>query len=347
MSVLAYTSQGASKALPDVTDGPDYVKVTVPVGADSQSIDSIVLNNANTHRTISIRHIRVFDPTVRGDYAPTNPLSQSRDAIVEYNGVEIIRDSNTISDLIPEVTLNLHDQSDKKIKLSVKFDTEAMKSAIIGFVGTYDRLATQIDILTRSDDSVIEKASFLTDAEKEKAKTQLGLLKGDVTLMQLKSNLQTIMMNAYKTSGGQQMALLAQIGISTNTVNTGAVDPTMLRGYLQIDEAKLDNALASQPQLVKELFGYDQDRDLIVDTGVAFSVDSYVKPYVRTGGVVAARLSTLDTEMSRKNREITDYQKTLDDYERELKLKYGKMEGAIEELQKSNQSLNNLNQQNK
>jgi flagellar hook-associated protein 2 len=344
MAVLAYTSQGTTKPLPDITDAKDFVKVTVPIGADSPSIDALLVNNANTHRAIELRNIRIIDPSVRGEYAPTNALSESRDAIVEYNGVDIVRDSNAIADLVPEVTLNLHDKSDKKVKLAIKYDTEAMKSSIIGFVGSYDRLITEIDILTRADDSIIEKAAYLSDAEKEKARGELSLLKGDVTLMQLKSNLQTIMMNAYKTSGGQEMALLAQIGISTSNVNTGSVDRTMLRGYLQIDEAKLDNALASKPELIKELFGYDQDRDLIVDTGVAFSVEAYAKPYIRTGGVIATRLQTLDTQMTRKTREITDFKKAMDDYEQQLKLKYGKMEGAIEGLQKSNQALNNLNQ---
>jgi flagellar hook-associated protein 2 len=347
MSVLAYSSQGNVKALPDVADSSDFVTVTVPIGADTPSLEALLVNNTNTHRSIALRNIRVIDPTVRGDYAPTNPLSQSRDAIVEYNGVDVVRDSNSIADLIPEVTLNLHDQSDKKVKLSVKYDTEAMKSSIINFVGSYNRLLTQIDILTRNDESIVDKAAFLSDAEKEEARGELALLKGDITLMQLKSSLQTIAMNSYKTSGGQAMALLSQIGISTNTVNTGAIDRAMLRGYLQIDESKLDNALTSQPELVKELFGYDQDRDLIVDTGVAFAVDSYLKPYVRTGGIIATRLQTLDTQMTSKNREISDLKKSLDDYEQQLKLKYGKMEGAIEELQKSNQSLNNLNQQNK
>ncbi|MBN2353936.1 MAG: flagellar filament capping protein FliD [Spirochaetales bacterium] len=347
MSVLAYTSRGSVKTLPDVADAPDFVKVTVPIGDGNQSLDSILIDNTNTHRTISLRNVRVVDPTVRGGYAPNNPLSEARDAIVEYNGVDVVRDTNSIDDLIPEVTLNLHTASDKDVTLSVKYDTEAMKSAIIGFVGTYDRLLTNIDILTRADESIVDKAVFLSDAEKEKAMDRLALLKGDVTLMQLKSNLQTIMMNSYKTSGGQQMALLAQIGISTSGINTGAIDRTTLRGYLQIDEAKLDNALATKPELVKELFGYDRDRDLIVDTGVAFTVDSYVKPYVRIGGVIATRLQTINTQLTRKNREMTDFKKRMDDYERQLKLKYGKMEGAIEELQKSTQGLNNLNQQNK
>jgi flagellar hook-associated protein 2 len=343
-AVLTYTSQGQRLPLPPVADTADYVAVRVPIGEKSASVEAITIDNTNTHRVISLRNVRILDPTVRGEYAPTNPLSESRDAIVEYNGVDVIRDANAITDLIPEVTVNLLDKSDKKIKLSIKYDTEAMKESIIGFVGTYNRFITEIDILTRGDESIIDKAGYMSDAEKQKSYERLAVMKGDTTLMRTKSNMQNIMMNAYKTSGGQEMALLAQIGVATSAVNAG-IDKTMLRGYLQIDEGKLDIALTARPELVKELFGYDQDRDLLIDTGVAFTLDSFIKPYTQTGGLVATRLSTIDTQATRKEREITNFKKVLEDKERQLKLKYGKMEGAIENLQKSNESLRNLNSQ--
>ena len=347
-AVLSYTTQGSRKPLPPVADTAEYVTVRVPIGESSSVIEAINIDNSNTHREISLRNVRILDPTVRGDYAPVNPLSQSHDAIVEYNGVDVIRDSNSIDDLIPEVTLNLLKQSDEQVKLSIKYDTEAMKGGIINFVGTYNRLMTDIDILTRSDESIIERAGYLSDSEREQAYERLAFMKGDTTLMRAKSSMQTIMMNAYKTSGGQQMALLAQIGVSTNTVNTGTIDKTMLRGYLQIDETKLDAALTSKPELVKELFGYDTDKDLLIDTGVAYTLDAYIRPYTMTGGLIATRLSTVDTQMARKQREITNFKRVLEDKERQLRLKYGRMEGAIENLQKTNDALRNFsNQQNK
>jgi flagellar hook-associated protein 2 len=347
MTVLYYKTNGEKRPLPDVIDTKEFYKVSVPIGQTSPNIEAIIIGNKNTHRIISLRNIHIVDPTVRGDYTPAHPFSEAHDAVIEYNGVEIIRDSNTITDLIPEVTINLHEQSDKKVKLSVQYDTEAMKNAIISFIGNYNRLVTEIDILTRGDDSVIEKADYLSDAEKTKAAERLGILKGDVTLTQLKSNLQITMMNSYKTSGGSEMALLAQLGISTNSGTSGALDKTLLRGYLQIDETKLDGALKNKTDLVRQLFGNDLNGDLIVDSGVAFALDSSVKPYVQTGGVISTRLKTLDTEMTGKQREITNYQKHLEDYERELKSKYGKMEGMLEELNKSNDALKNLNQQNR
>lgn len=97
------------------------------------------------------------------------------------------------------------------------------------------------------------------------------------------------------------------------------------------------------PDWVKELFGSDGDKDLIIDNGVAFSLDQYLKPYVDTGGIISARSNSLDSKISQKNREIAVYNRHLEDYEAELKRKYGRMEAALNALEKSSESLNNLN----
>jgi len=255
----------------------------------------------------------------------------------------VVRESNEIADLIPEVTLNLHDASPEKIKLSIEHDREAIKSSIISFVGNYNRLLTEIDILTRAEENVIESARFLTEEERTKAYERLAILKGDSTLMQLKSRLQTFMMNSYKTTAGPEMALLVQMGIATNSSSAGNIDKTLLRGYLQINEDKLDAAIASKADLMKELFGRDSDNDLVIDSGLAWSVDNYLKPYVQTGGVFASRVSTLDNQIASKQREITSFQRHLEQYEQQLKQKYGAMEGMIDQLQKSQESLRNMN----
>lgn len=347
MRVLFFRSGSQTKALPDVRDSGEYYKVSVPIGEMASSIDAIVIQNKNTHRSVSIRGIRIIDPTVRGDYAPTHPISEADDAVIEYNGIQIIRETNEISDLIPEVTLQLHEASEEKVKLSIRYDTEAMKEAIITFVGNYNRLITEIDILTRADSAIVEAAVYLDDDGKEKALERLGILNGDTTLMQLKSALQTLVMNAYKTSGGQEMALLAQIGISTNARSGSGIDKTLLRGYLQIDEDKLDAMLKSRPEWVRELFGNDLDGDLVIDSGVGFAMDARIKPYVTTGGIIGTRLSTLDSQMVRKQTEITNFQRHLEDFEQQLRTKYGNMQALIEQLEKSRKQLENFNTGNK
>ena len=347
LNILSFRSGNTNYDLPPIKASSDFYKVTVPIGEAAKSIDAIILNNTNTHRVITIRNIKVIDPTVRGDYAPTHPITEAKDAIIEYNGIRVIRETNEISDLIPEVTLTLHDKSDEKIRLSIKYDTEAIKESIIAFVGNYNRLITEIDILTRKDSSIIESATYLSDSEKEKAAERLGILNGDLTLTQLKASLQNIMMNAYKTSGGQEMALLAQIGISTNTRTGTGIDRTLLRGYLQIDEDKLDAALKSKPDLVRQLFGNDLDGDLVVDSGAAFKVDTQLKPYITSGGIISTRIATLDTQIARKEKDIINFKRYLENFERDLKTKYGNVQALIEQLEKSRKQLENFNNSSK
>jgi len=311
----------------------------------AQNIEAVVINNKNTHRSIYIKNINITDPSARGDYIAANPISQAGNAIIELNGVEIIRDSNLIDDLVPEVTITLLKQSDKPIELSIERDIESIKETIIAFAGNYNQLITEIDILTRKKESVISEAAHLTAEERKEAAGKLGILQGDITLMNLKSSLQRIMMNPYKTSGDRDMVLLAQIGISTNpgTGSSGAIDKILMRGYLQIDEAKLEQALRAHPEWIEELFGKDSDGDLVVDTGVAYTVDNYLKPYITTGGIIAIKIATINSQVSRKQIEIKNYNEHMEDYEAQLRRKYGMMEGMLDSLEKSSQSLKNLN----
>ncbi len=309
-------------------------------------IDTINLRNRNTHRLITLKNIRVRDTRVRGEYTPVKPLSTVSDALLSMDGIEITRDSNNINDLIPGVELSLHKEGDREVSLTIERDREVIKEAIIELVGNYNQLLTHMDILTRRDESVIEDALFLNEDEKEWAKKNLGLFLGNQSLRQLKTRLQNIMMNPYPTSGESELSLLAHIGIATNATAPGrqsSLSKTRLRGYLQIEETKLDSAISGHPDWVKELFGSDRDKDLIIDNGVAFSLDQYLKPYVNTGGIISSRLNGLDNKISRKNRDIASYNRHLEDYEAELKRKYGKMEAALNALEKSSQALDNLN----
>ena len=97
---------------------------------------------------------------------------------------------------------------------------------------------------------------------------------------------------------------------------------------------------------VKQLFGYDSDSDLTVDTGVAYQVDTYLRAYVETGGIVANRTATLDNSIARKEREIERYNEHLEDYEAELRRKFGTMEGALNTLEESSRAIENFNRRN-
>ena len=347
---ILFVQEGDSvTALPPLQDSEQFVPLQFEASQLPPRIDSLIARNRNTHRIVEIRNIRIYDKTARGDYRAVNPLSSAEDAVIVMNGIEITRESNEIDDLLPGVNITLHGSGDQPVSLSVSRDLESIKEGLFNFIGYYNQLLMHIDILTRQDEGALEAAVFLDDDEKEQAEEDLGLFRGNTTLMQLKSRLQRIMMDPHPTDGGRALRLLAQIGISTSGgrfQTSGLVDRTRLRGYLQIDEDKLEESVNRMGDWIKQLFGYDSDNDLAIDSGAAYQIDKYLKAYVEVGGIVSSRMAVLDNSIARKDREIERYNEHLEDYETALRIKFGAMEGALNNLEKSSQAIENLNRRN-
>ncbi len=347
-NILSLQTDGRVTSLPPVEETIQFRTVQVPLDTLGNRVESILLKNRNTLRELEIKSIRLYDPSTRGEYRPLHPISTAQDAEILVNGIPLTRSSNTIDDAIPGVTLSLKKPGQGNIKLSIEPDREKVKDSIIAFVGTYNRQMAQINILTRKDEAVLNEITYLKEEEREKAKERLGLLQGDVGLMQLKNTFQSILMNPYPTRLGQDLSLLSQIGISTNAQAGGlrGIDVSKLRGYLEINEQLLDTSLQKNFQAVKDLFGYDSDGDLVPDSGVGVSMDTFLRPYVQTGGIISMKLSTLDTQISSTNRRIESYNQYLNRYEQDLKRKYGAMESTLNSLEKSSSALERFNNSN-
>lgn len=150
-------------------------------------------------------------------------------------------------------------------------------------------------------------------------------------------------MNPYKTSAGTRLDLLAQIGISTNVSKSySGFNISKLRGYLEIDSGVLDNALTKDLQAVRDLFGYDTTGNLVVNSGVAYEVDRYLKAYNQVGGIIATKEQSYDQSIKQENQSISNLKQQLTQKEQELKAKYGQMQGAIAQLQQNSKALQAL-----
>ncbi|MCL1818590.1 MAG: flagellar filament capping protein FliD [Spirochaetaceae bacterium] len=341
--MFAGTDRGVV-SLPELEDTQGFVKLTIPLASYGNEISALYFRNNNTHRDIEVRGIHIYDPSARGDYMPAHPASIAADAEMELGGIPITRSSNSVSDLLPGVTINLEAPGPRPVELRIEPDRETIKNSLINFVGYYNQLVANINILTRKDEAIIQELSYFSPEEQEKAREKLGLFNGDISLMQMRGTFQNIMMSPYTTSAGEAMALLAQVGISTNSrAGGGSFDAAKMRGYLEIDENRLDESLRGNIKAVQELFGSDTTGDLIPDSGVAVAMDTYIRPLVQVGGIIPARLSTIDSQISQTNRKIDNYNRYLDNFEKNLRHKYGVMEGALGSLEKSSQSIENFN----
>jgi flagellar hook-associated protein 2 len=364
MAVVSLTfSDGTSVLLPPITDSPSFI--TNEVALDSlgagRTIVSVDITNNNTHRDVSLRNIQFLDPDAVG-IKPRNAVSTAQNAIIVMEGIEIQRPGNTVDDLLPGLTLTLRAPSDRPVNVTVQPDREGVKDALITLVGNYNRLMAEINILTRPDTQsnqftsgqlwgsrVIDELTYLTNEEREEYQKRLGAFQSDSTLTQFRNVLQRTMTAPYPTSLGRELSLLSQIGIGTDMGRGGAstgLDASRLRGYLEIDEKILDAAIAANLPAIRELFGYDTDGDLLVDTGIAFNLETLARPYVETGGIISLKTRTVDSRISSEQQRINTMDRQLASREAELRAQYAQMENAFNRMERMGQSLERFSQQN-
>ncbi|GHT97376.1 flagellar hook-associated protein 2 [Spirochaetia bacterium] len=351
MAVLSLSfSDGSTATVPAIKDSKDFARYQYQLGdiAGTKTINSINLVNTNTHRDISIQNIRIFDPEALGGYKPLQPVSTAQDAIVAMDGIQIKRPSNTIDDLVPGVSLTVKGASEKPVKLGVVPDRESIKDAVISLVANYNRLMAEVNVLTRNDETIITELSYLSSDEQESLRERMGVFSGDTTLNQFKSALQRAMTAPYPTTTDQDLSMLAQIGIGTDVRRAGAssgYDAARLRGYLEIDEKVLDEALETKLPAIQQLFGLDTDGDLIVDSGIAYAMDRLAQPYVQTGGLITLKTGTIDSKISQDQKRIETMDRQLAAKEATLKSQYSQMESAYSRMESMSTSLDNFSQQ--
>lgn len=165
-------------------------------------------------------------------------LQQAKNAILDVNGITgIERSSNTVSDVIEGVTLNLTKaDAFTEITLKIEPDLNAVKTAINDFAVAYNELKTYISdqrtAKDRNDDGVIGADEF-------------GPLAFDSTLRSMSSQLGQ-MVSTEMASASDGFRSLSQIGLSLNA-----------ESKLQIDDSVIDAKLLGGVDNIRKLFVLD------------------------------------------------------------------------------------------
>ena len=345
--VYAAMSDGSEKeiATPNIL-ASDKTEIDIDTN-DYPGIASIVIRNRNTGSAFTMSSVSLYDPKSAGGFTPNNAASVAGDAIITYEGIRIKRPTNDIDDVVPDVTLHVHEKTERTATIKIDPDVKSAKDALITFVGKYNESIAQINILSQNKSEIVDELTYLSDDRREKEKERLGLFMGDFSLTSMKSNFQTIQSARYQAKEDAVITMLSQIGISTNASgSTGGYTASRLRGYLEIDEKKLDAALASHLEDIKNMFGYDSDGDLIVDSGIAYRLDRELGAYVQTGGIIGTKLGTLGTRIKSSETKIAQLETQMDKKEKELRRKFASMEGSLNSLESQQTTISNFIRQN-
>lgn len=344
--LYAVIEDGSEKEIP-YTPAEDGKAAQIDVKlSEYPGLKAIAIRNLNTGTSYEISSFTALDPVKDLGYGPKHPVSTADDAIIKYEGITITRSSNKIDDVVPEITLNVHDKTEKTATIAVKPDTEASKAAIIEFVGKYNQAVAELNILSQNKQEIIDELDYLSPDEKEAEQKKLGLFQSDFSLTNIKSNMSSTLAARYLFSDTAEITMLSQLGIATNAGGySGGYSQSKLRGYLEIDEKKLDDAISNHLDDIKMLFGYDSDGDLIVDTGIAYKLDKQISAYTQTGGILAMKTSSLDSKIKSSESKISKLENQMAKKEAELRNKYSQMEGSLNSLEAQQNTISNFTKQ--
>ena len=213
--------------------------------------------------------------------AKTGALSvqtNSQNAKVVVNDVEIERSSNTISDALPGVTFTLKAQSTADETLEVARATDASKKAITDWVTAYNSLQSTIASVTKY---------VKVDSGSTAQSPSNGALVGDSNVRSIQSDLRGLLTQVQ--SGN--VAIMAQLGISQDPVL--AADGS---SQLKVDTTKLTKVLTDMPQDVTSFFVGDGK-----STGFATQMNNKTTGMLNTsstgGGVIKNAQDGINTTM--------------------------------------------------
>ncbi len=231
----------------------------------SNAINSITIK---TGGDAAVNDLLAYNPTENAP-APAVPMAQTVAALnadFTVNGIQIIKSSNTVTDAIQGVTLTLSKSS--TATLTVTRDTNAVSTAVSGFVDAYNALYSQIK----------SRSAYGS------ATATAGALAGDGTLRLMQDQLRGIMNTA--ASGGT-LTSLSQVGVAFQA-----------DGTLKLDSSKLSSAMADNFSDVTNL--------LSSATGFATRLNTWSTSVLSpSDGLIDTRTSSLNTSIKGYNDQIS------------------------------------------
>lgn len=267
-------------------------------------------------------------------------ISSASDAELEYKGIKFFRSKNEIDDIVKGLHIILYKPTENEVTISLKSDLKQQKDALITFVGKYNQLIARLNILYQNNPELINELDYLSDGEKEELRKILGLLQGDSSILAMKNQLTSIIMQPSFSSG--EIKLLSDIGIASNATSYSGLSKGRMRGYLEINEKKLDEALQNRLDNIRLFFGSDSDGDMVTDSGLGYSLDKQLSTYVRTGGIFSIKSSGVASKITLSERKITSLEKALSKKKIELEKKYARMEATLNSFETQQNAINNF-----
>lgn len=311
--VAAINASGAKVSASIINDGTSYRMVINGTDAQNHVFD---FSGIETSQKV----IDVTDPTYVAAYQDAAP------AQLVVDGVTMTKQSNTVTDAIQGVTLNLLKEG-ATTTVSVTNDTSSITQKINSFVTAYNKVVTLVNSESAYDAS---------------SKTA-GVLSGNSTVRTIQQQLRSLLTTTVSGTSGS-ITSLAALGINSDSKT----------GTLSVDSAKLSDALSNHYNDVVDYFTHNGDSVVTLaqnQYGIAqqfnMVIDSMVHPYVADGmasnGSIEIAKRSLTNANADMDKRISDMEDLIAQKQTALETQFNAMELLVSNLQsQGNMLLNSL-----
>jgi flagellar hook-associated protein 2 len=181
-----------------------------------------------------------YDPqAVVGSGQNLTQMQAAKNAILDIDGIAVVKASNTITDAIEGVTINLLTTSNSlSVNLGLTTNQDKIKESVTAFVDGYNKLNDALRNLTKYDET--GRAS--------------GALLGDATARSVINQIKSVMTKTI--TSGNTINSLSQIGVSFQRDGKLALDATKLATAVTTNFSDISTLFATSAKATDPLIAY-------------------------------------------------------------------------------------------
>jgi flagellar hook-associated protein 2 len=229
---------------------------------------------------------------------------EASDAVLNVDGVNYTRKTNTITDIVDGLTLDLKATTNGAASIVVNKDTSAIKTKLTALVTAYNDFN---DIVNQTTDP------------KSTLETYGATLVGDSTVRMVRQQMRSIILGVSSTPG-TGVRTMSDLGFSLDQ-----------KGVMSLDAAKLDKVLASNYDDVTKMFtgGFNNLSTYSnLPAGIAGDAVKKLTNLLAASGPLMTKSENANTENTKYQAELTKLQARMDS----LLIRYQKQFAAMESM---------------
>ena len=224
-------------------------------------------------------------------------LRPGQDAELEVNGIAITGTTNRIEEAIQGVTLDISAVSENPVSLVIERDEESLKETINEFVSTYNEVRSTIDRMT----------AFNGEGETS------GELLGDRTVRTVEDRIRRDITDSL---GNGDLNRLAQIGIDIDE-----------KGRLQVDETKLDEAVATNPEGLMAFFAGDTE-----EAGFAGRLNATLESITGDDGIIQVSVDSANSRIDNLKERVARAELSIERNIERYRSQFSQLDGMIAQM---------------